>query len=161
MTQYYREHINDYKKGYEVWFKEMIFQTDKDAEKALKELKQGASFEFLAARVSEKWKPRQGAVWVNADSFSPAIKNELNRLKPGEISEVIADDRQYKIIKLKGKRGGEPIEFSKVINTIKKITWQNNFDKALSRYLTKLRKVSAIKINKKALKKIEEQYQNS
>ena len=159
LTQYYKEHIDDYKKGYEVWFKEMIFQACKDAEKALKELKQGASFEFLAARVSEKWIPRQRAVWVNADSFSPGIRKELNRLKPGEISNVIADNRQYRIIKLKGKRGGEPIEFSRVVDTLRKIVGQNNFDKVLSKYLTKLRDVSMIRINKKALKQIEEKYQ--
>ncbi|MCD4786858.1 MAG: peptidyl-prolyl cis-trans isomerase, partial [Desulfobacterales bacterium] len=158
LTQYYEDHIDDFKKGYEVWFKDMIFKTRKDAEKALKELKQGASFNFLAAQVSETWRPRQKAVWVNADSFSPAIRKELNRLKAGEISEVIADNRQYKIFKLKGKRGGEPIEFSRVVDRLKKIVGQKNFDKMLSKYLAELRDVSTIRINKKALKLIEEKY---
>ncbi len=158
LTQYYEDHIDDFKKGYEVWYKEMIFLASEDAEKALKELKQGASFEFLAAQVSEKWIPRQRTVWVNADSFSPAIRKELNRLEAGEITEVIADNRQYKIIKLKGKRGGEPIEFSGVIDRLKKIVGQKNFDKMLSKYLTELRDVSKIKINKKALKLIQKKY---
>ena len=158
LTQYYEKHIDDFKKGYKVLFKEMVFKTRKDAEKALKELKQGASFNFLAAQVSEKWIPRLKAVWVNADSFSPAIRKELNRLKAGEISEVIADNRQYKIIKLKGKRGGEPIEFSRVVDSLKKIVAQKNFDKMLSKYLAELRDVSTIRINKKALKLIEEKY---
>ena len=158
LTQYYEDHIDDFKKGYEVWFKDMIFKTRKDAEKALKELKQGASFNFLAAQVSETWRPRQRAVWVNADSFPPAIRKELNRLKAGEISEVIADKMQYKIIKLKGKRGGEPIEFSRVVDRLKKIVGQKNFDKILSKYLAELRDVSTIRINKKALKLLEEKY---
>ena len=158
LTQYYEDHIDDFKKGYEVWFKDMIFKTRKDAEKALKELKQGASFNFLAAQVSETWRPRQKAVWVNADSFSPAIRKELNRLKAGEISEVIADNMQYKIIKLKGKRGGEPIEFSRVVDRLKKIVGQKNFDKMLSKYLAELRDASKIKINKKALKLIQKKY---
>jgi parvulin-like peptidyl-prolyl isomerase len=158
LTQYYEDHIDDFKKGYEVWFKDMIFKTRKDAEKALKELKQGASFNFLAAQVSETWRPRQKAVWVNADSFSPAIRKELNRLKAGEISEVIADNIQYKIIKLKGKRGGEPIEFSRIVDRLKKIVGQKNFDKTLSKYLAELRDVSTIRINKNALKLIEEKY---
>ena len=158
LTQYYEDHIDDFKKGYEVWFKDMIFKTRKDAEKALKELKQGASFNFLAAQVSEKWIPRLKAVWVNADSFSPAIRKELNRLEAGKITEVIADNKQYKIIKLKGKRGGEPIEFSGVVDRLKKIVGQKNFDKMLSKYLTELRDVSKIKINKKALKLIQKKY---
>ncbi len=155
LTQYYEKHIDDFKKGYKVWFKEMIFQASKDAEKALKELKQGASFEFLGAQVAEKWIPRQKVVWVNADSFSPAIRKELNRLKPGEISEVIADNRHHRIIKLKGKRGGEPIEFSRVVDRLRKIVGQKNFDKMLSEYLAKLRDVSTIRINKKVLKLLE------
>ena len=158
LTQYYEDHIDDFKKGYEVWYKEMIFLASEDAEKALKELKQGASFEFLAAQVSEKWIPRQRTVWVNADSFSPAIRKELNRLEAGKITEVIADNKQYKIIKLKGKRGGEPIEFSGVVDRLKKIVGQKNFDKMLSKYLTELRDVSKIKINKKALKLIQKKY---
>jgi len=158
LTEYYREHIDDFKKGYEVWFREMVFKTREDAEKALKELKQGAGFEFLAARVSERWMPRQRAVWVNADSFSPAIRKELGRLKPGEISNVIADGRQYRIIKLKGKRGGEPLKFSRVVDKLKKAAGQKKFDKIMSEYLTNLRKRSRIKINKKALKQIEENY---
>jgi len=158
LTQYYEDHIDDFKKGYEVWFKDMIFKTRKDAEKALKELKQGASFNFLAAQVSETWRPRQKVVWVNADSFSSAIRKELNRLKAGEVSEVIADNIQYKIIKLKGKRGGEPIEFSRVVDRLKKIVGQKNFDKMLSKYLAELRDDSKIRINKKALKLLEEKY---
>ncbi len=158
LTQYYEDHIDDFKQGYEVWFKDMIFKTRKDAEKALKELKQGASFNFLAAQVSETWRPRQKAVWVNADSFSPAIRKVLNRLEAGEISEVIADKMQYKIIKLKGKRGGEPIEFSRVVDRLKKIVGQKNFDKILSKYLAELRDVSTIRINKKALKLLEKKY---
>jgi parvulin-like peptidyl-prolyl isomerase len=158
LTQYYEDHIDDFKKGYEVWFKDMIFKTRKDAEKALKELKQGASFNFLAAQVSETWRPRQKAVWVYADSFSPAIRKELNRLKAGEVSEVIADNMQYKIIKLKGKRGGGPVEFSRVVDRLKKIVGQKNFDKMLSKYLAELRDASKIKINKKALKLIQKKY---
>ena len=158
LTQYYEKHIDNFKKGYEVWFKEMIFQSRKDAEKALKELKQGASFEFLGAQVAENWISRQRVVWLNVDSFSSAIRKELNRLKPGEISEVIADNRQHRIIKLKGKRGGELIEFSGVVDRLRKIVGQKNFDKMLSKYLAELRDVSKIRINKKALKLIEKKY---
>jgi len=82
----------------------------------------------------------------------------LNRLEAGEISEVIVDKMQYKIIKLKGKRGGEPIEFSRVVDRLKKIVGQKNFDKILSKYLAELRDVSTIRINKKALKLLEKKY---
>ena len=158
LTGYYEEHINDLRKAYEVWFREMIFQSREDADNALKELKEGANFEYLAARVSERWRPRGTRVWLSADRFPPGIRKELNRLEAGQISDVLADGRHYKIIKLKGKRGGEPEEFSRVAGRLKKIVGQQKFDAVLSDYLAKLRKTSNIKINKKALKRIEEKY---
>lgn len=158
LTQYYEKHIDDFKKGYEVWFNEMVFQQREYAQNALDELKQGADFQFLAARLSEKWMPRKKAVWVNANSLSPAIREELNRLGVGQTSDVISDSKQYKIIKLKGKKGGEPVEFSRIVDTLKKIVGQKNFNKVLSKYLAKLRGVSTIKVNKNALKHIEKKF---
>ena len=158
LTQYYEKHIDNFKKGYEVRFSEMIFQQQEDAENAHKELKQGANFEFLAPLVSEKWMPRQGGVWVNVDRLSPAIKKEFDRMNIGQTSDVIADGGEYRIIKLKDKRGGEPIEFFKLVDTLKKIVGKKNFDKMLSEYLAKLRDISKIRINKKALKLIEKKY---
>jgi hypothetical protein len=158
LTRYYQEHMNDFRKGYEVWFREMIFQAREDAENALKELKEGANFEYLAARVSERWTPKGARVWLSADRFPPAIRKELNRLEAGQVSDVLADGRHYKIIKLKGKRGGEPEEFSRVAGRLKKIVGQQNFDAVLSDYLTKLRKRANIKINKKAVKRLEKKY---
>lgn len=158
LTKYYEEHIDSFRKGCQIWFSEMIFQKQEDAGKALKELKEGANFEYLAARVSERWTPKTSRVWVNINRFPPDIRKELNRLEVGQISAVLADGRQYKIIKLKGKRGGEPEEFSRVAGRLKKIVGQQKFNTVLSNYLAKLRKRSNIKINKKALKRIEEKY---
>jgi len=158
LTRYYKEHIDSFRKGYQVWFSEMTFRARGDAEKALKELKEGANFEYLATHVSERWTPKASRIWVNANRFPPGIRKELNRLEVGQISDIIADGRQYKIIKLKGKRGGEPEEFSRVAGRLKKIVGQQKFNTVLSDYLAKLRKRSNIKIDKKAVKRIEEKY---
>jgi len=158
LTKYYEEHIDNFRKGYQVWFSEMIFRAREDAEKALKELKEGANFEYLATHVSERWPPKRARVWVNTDKFSPGIRQELNRLEVGQTSDVLADGRQYKIIKLKGKRGGAPEEFSRVADTLRKKVVQQKFNAVLSDYLAKLRKESNIKINRKALNRIEEKY---
>jgi foldase protein PrsA len=158
LTKYYQEHIDDFRKGYEVWFSEMILPTREDAEKTLKELKAGANFEYLAARVSEKWTPRGRHIWVTTDRFPAAIRNEVDRLEVGQLTNVLADGRRYRIIKLKGKRGGKPEAFSRVAGRLEKIVGQQKFNIVLSDYLAKLREESNIKINEKALKRIEEKY---
>ena len=158
LTKYYQEHIDDFRKSYEVWFSEIILPTRKEAEKALKELKAGANFEYLAARLSERWAPRGKHVWVRTDQFTPTVRNEIDRLNVGQLSKVLADGRQYRIIKLKGKRGGKPAPFSRVAGILEKIVGRLKFNTVLSDYLARLRRESTIKINEKALKRLEKKY---
>ncbi|MEA3417675.1 MAG: peptidylprolyl isomerase [Thermodesulfobacteriota bacterium] len=161
LRQYYNKHISDFKTGYEVWFDEMTFHTMDDAENVLHELKQGANFDFLAAGVSERAKAKRDVVWISVDRFGPSMKKELNRLEKREISNIVFDNGKYKIVKLKGKRGGEVVEFSRVVKRLERIVFKIKFDEILSDYLAKLRKTSMIKIDNEALKRIEEKYFNN
>jgi parvulin-like peptidyl-prolyl isomerase len=158
LTYYYEQHTEDFKKGYEVWIGEMTFGTREEAEKILKELREGADFEFLAAQVSERQMPKGGDVWVHAERFSPPIREALSRLKKGEISDVIGDGRQFKIVKLKGKRGGEPIGFSEVAEDLKRIVGKQKFEERLAEYVAKLREGARIKINHSAVKQVGQRY---
>jgi parvulin-like peptidyl-prolyl isomerase len=99
-----------------------------------------------------------GDVWVHAERFSPPIREALNRLKKGEISDVIAEGRQFKIVKLKGKRGGEPIGFSEVAEDLKRIVGKQKFEERLAEYVAKLREGARIKINHSAVKQVGQRY---
>jgi parvulin-like peptidyl-prolyl isomerase len=158
LRQYYNEHIDEFKKGYEVWFRHMRFQDRKEGEMILEELKQGADFEFLAARTSVGSGAKRGNVWVRIEVLSPAVRKALGQLKVGGFSDLFADGRQFKIVKLKGRRGGEPIAFSKVVERLRRVVGQKKFEKMLTEYLSRLRKASKIKIYKDAIEQIEEKY---
>ncbi len=158
LTQYYDEHIDEFKEEYEVWIREMRFQDRTEAEKILRELGQGASFEFLETQVSEALVARREKVWLRVDRFPPTVRKAVGGLKIGEFSDVIAHGRKFKIIKLKGKRGGKPIEFSKIVERVRRVVVRKRFQEVLSEYMARLRKASKIKIHEKALKKIEERY---
>jgi parvulin-like peptidyl-prolyl isomerase len=158
LMKYYNEHIDEFKKGYEVWIQEMRFQDKAEAEKILRELQQGASFEFLAAQVLGGSLPKKDTVWVPVDRFAPVIRTAIIGLKVGEVSDVISHGRKYKIIKLKGKRGGETLEFSKVEERLERLAGREKFEKVLSEYLSRLRKASDIKIYENRLRKIEDEY---
>jgi len=158
LTYYYEQHTEDFKKGDEVWIGEMAFGTREEAEKILKELRQGADFEFLAAQTSERQMPKGGDVWVRAERFSPPIRDALSRLKRGEVSDVISDGRQFKIVKLKGKRGGEPMGFSEVVEDLKRTVGKQKFEERLAEYLARLRKSARIKINQGAVKQVGQRY---
>ncbi|MHC4474135.1 MAG: peptidylprolyl isomerase [Planctomycetota bacterium] len=161
LRAYYNEHIDEFKKGYEVWFRHMRFQDRIEAEKILEELKQGADFEFLAAQTSEGARAKRGNVWVRIEVLSPTVRKALGQLKVGGFTDIIADGRQFKIVKLKGRRGGEPIEFSKVVERLKRVVGREKFEKVLSEYLSRVRNTSKIKLYKKAIEEVEEKYWNN
>lgn len=158
LEEYYEAHKDDFKKDYEVWFSEMIFSTHDAAEAILKELRQGADFSFLASKKSLAT-PRTGAnVWIPLGRLSTAMREGIKELEVGGISEVIRDSRKYKIIKLKGKRGGAHEDFSRVRDKVRRIVTKIKFDKWLQQYTEELRNISSIAINKKVLNELTKKY---
>ncbi len=158
LKEYYETHKDDFKKDYEVWFSEMVFSNSDAAEAVLKELKGGADFEFMASRESLKT-PRTGVnVWIPLGRLSPEMRDGIEALAVGEVSEVIQDARKLKIIKLKGRRGGEPEDFSRVVGKVRQVVVKRKFNQWVQEYLAELKNLSSIYINKKLLNELTERY---
>lgn len=157
MRQYYREHPDKFKANYEVWFSEMAFKDVKNAESALAELQQGADFEYLATQVSPRRKARK-YVWVNSGNLPREVKAALDEMREGEISDVIQRGRDYMILKLKGKRGGEVLEYSKVADAIEGMVREEKFQNIIAEYIQRLRDRADIDIHSRAVERIEKKY---
>ncbi|MFH1673455.1 MAG: peptidyl-prolyl cis-trans isomerase [Pseudomonadota bacterium] len=154
LKEYYETHKDDFRKDYEVWFGEIVFSTSDAAEAVLKELKMGADFAFMASKESLTT-PRTGVnVWIPVGSLSIPLREAIKTLEIGGISEVIQDSRQFKVLKLKGKRGGEHKEFARVVDRTRQIVVKKKFNEWLQEYLNELKRVSSIHINKKLLNEL-------
>ena len=158
LVEYYETHKDDFRKDYEVWFSEMVLQTLESAETVLKELREGADFEFLASKKSVMAMRTGVNVWIPLGRLSPDMRMAIIDLEIGGVSDIIQDSRKYKIIKLKGKRGGEHKKISSVKHRIKQILGKSKFDNWLKEYIDKLRNVSQIDINKKVVNELRERY---
>ena len=156
--EYYETHKDDFRKDYEVWFSEMALPTLESAEAVLKELRQGADFEFLASKKSIMTLRTGVNVWIPLMRLSPDVRKAIIDLEISEVSDIIQETRQCKIIKLKGKRGGEYEKFSSVKDRIIQILVKRNFDNWLKEYIDKLRNVSHIDINKKKVNELIKRY---
>jgi len=157
LLEYYETHKDDFRKDYEVWFSEIVLPTLESAEAVLKELREGADFEFLASKKSALT-PRTGVnVWIPLGHLFPGRIQAIIDLEIGGISEII-QWRGYRIIKLKGKRGGEHEEFSSVKDRIVQILIKIKFDNWSKEYINKLRNVSQIDINKKVVNELRKRY---
>ncbi len=158
LLEYYETHKDDFRKDYEVWFSEIVLPTLESAEAVLKELKEGADFEFLALKKSVIT-PRTGVnVWIPLGHLFPGRTQATIDLEIGGVSDIIQESRNYKIIKLKGKRGGEYKEFSSVKDRIVQILIKIKFDNWSKEYMDRLRNVSQIDINKKVVNELRERY---
>ena len=158
LGEYYETHKDDFRKDYEVWFSEIVLQTLESAEAVLKELKEGANFEFLSSKKSVMALRTGVNVWIPLGRLSPAVRMAIIDLESGQLSDIVEDSRRYKIIKLKGKRGGEHKKFSIVKDRIKQILIKSKFNNWLTKYVDKLRNVSQININKKKVNELIERY---
>ena len=158
LVEYYETHKDDFRKDYEVWFSEIVLQTLESAEAILKELREGADFEFLSSKKSVIALRTGVNVWIPLGRLSPAVRMAMIDLGTGQLSDIVEDSRRYKIIKLKGKRGGEHEKFSIVKDRIRQILIKRKFNNWLKKYVDKLRNVSQIDINQKMVNELRKRY---
>ena len=87
---------------------EKIKASREKAEQALKQLKSGADFAQVAAGASDARDALKGGDlgWRPNDSLPPLFLAELQKLQPGQVSEVLRSPSGFHIIKLVEKRSG-------------------------------------------------------
>jgi peptidyl-prolyl cis-trans isomerase SurA len=78
------------------------------AEKALSQLKGGADFAQVAAGTSDAKDALKGGDlgWLPGDRIPPLFANELQNLKPGQITAILRSPSGFHILKLIEKRSG-------------------------------------------------------
>ena len=76
------------------------------AEKALSQLQSGADFAQVAAGVSDAQDALKGGDlgWLSGDRIPPLFANELQNLKPGQVTSVLRSPSGFHILKLLEKR---------------------------------------------------------
>ena len=158
MVEYYETHKDEFRKDYEVWFSEMLLPSLESAKAVLEELREGADFEFLASKKSVMTMRTGVNVWIPLRQLSPGMRMAIIDLEIGGVSDIIQETRKYRIIKLKGKRGGEYKEFYSVKDRIIQILVKRNFDNWLKEYIDRLHDVSQIDINKKVINELRKRY---
>lgn len=87
---------------------EKIQAAREHAEKALSQLKGGADFAQVAAGSSDAKDALKGGDlgWLPGDRIPPLFANELQNLKPGQITAVLRSPSGFHILKLIEKRSG-------------------------------------------------------
>lgn len=123
-----------------------------DAESIRKRLKDGESFDLLAAQFSQGPAAAAGGDigFVEAGTMLPEVDHAAGKLKIDEISEVIASPVGFHIIKVLDKRGGGNKSIDAIREEIKMKLEDEKMEKKYEQWIGDLRKQSRIEIRNPA-----------
>jgi len=160
LKDYYKKHKQDYLSPSQYNLRLIRVKSKKEAQEILEELKAGGDFAFLAKKKSIAESAKKGGAigWHSENGLPTKIREAVKELKPGEFSPIVEDGGYYSIVFLEEKKEGKVIPFEEVKEKVKRQLWTQKFNTLLNKYLKQLRKVSDIKLDKKALNKLEEEF---
>ncbi|MGW8301290.1 MAG: SurA N-terminal domain-containing protein [Desulfobacterales bacterium] len=162
IEKYYNEHIEKYagETKYHLWnifirFSQMTDESQKQIafgkmETVLSQLKQGQSFESLAAQAPDSPQSPQGTDLglYRLDELSPQLRNVVKDMKAGGYSPVIETDSGYQIIYVQKVLVAPPKTLSEVESEIEDVLYNEAIDNRYKTWLSSLRERSHIKIIK-------------
>jgi peptidyl-prolyl cis-trans isomerase SurA len=162
IEKYYNEHIEKYagETKYHLWniFIRSSQMTDESLkqiafgkmETVLSQLKQGQSFESLAARAPDSPQSPQGTDLglYRLDELSPQLRKVAKDLKAGEYSSILETDSGYQIIYVQKVLVTAPKTLSDVETEIQDVLYNEAIDNRYNTWLSKLRERSHIEIIK-------------
>ena len=162
IEKYYNEHIEKYaaETKYHLWnifirFSQMTDESLKQIafgkmETVLSQLKQGQSFESLAAEAPDSPQSPQGTDLglYRLDELSPQLRNVVKDMKAGEYSSILETDSGYQIIYVQKVLVADSKTLSEVETEIEDVLFNEAIDNRYNTWLSELRKRSHIKIIK-------------
>ena len=162
IEKYYNEHLEKYagETKYHLWnifirFSPMTDESLKQIafgkmETVLSQLKQGQSFESLAAQAPDSPQSPQGTDLglYRLDELSPQLRNVVKDMKAGGYSSIIETDSGYQIIYVQKVLVTAPKTFSEVESEIESVLYNEAIDNRYNTWLSELRKRSHIKVIK-------------
>ena len=162
IEKYYNDHIGKYaaETKYHLWnifirFSQMTDESEKQIafekmETVLRQLKQGRSFESLAAEAPDSPKSPEGTDLglYRLDELSSQLRNVVKDMKAGGYSSILKTDRGYQIIYVQKVLVTDSKTIADVKAEIEDILYNEAIDNRYNTWLSELRKRSHIKIIK-------------
>ncbi|HUR82356.1 MAG TPA: peptidyl-prolyl cis-trans isomerase [Thermoanaerobaculia bacterium] len=103
---YYQQHPGEFRSGEEVRVRQILVADETLAKEIREKLQKGAAFEELSGQYSRAPNAKRGGEigFVSRGEVPKMFEEEIFRLKPGEVSEVIRTDSSFHIFKVDERR---------------------------------------------------------
>jgi parvulin-like peptidyl-prolyl isomerase len=104
---YYEQHLPDFRSGEEVRVRQILVNDESVANEILKKLREGGDFGALSGEYSRAPNAKRGGEigYVSRGELPKMFEDEIFRLQPGQISDVIRTDSSFHIFKVEDRRG--------------------------------------------------------
>jgi peptidyl-prolyl cis-trans isomerase SurA len=166
LRNYYQQHAREFSTGEEIKVRHIFFllpagasgadeaRAREKAERALARVRGGADFEAVAREVSQGPSASSGGDlgWLRRGVVQPELERAAFALQVGGVSDVVRTKTGFQIVKLEGRRGGEPRPFDQVKDEIRERLTNDQAETLRAQYVAELRKDALIEIRAPELK---------
>jgi parvulin-like peptidyl-prolyl isomerase len=119
-----------------------------EARSVHKRLLDGDDFGTVAQSLSEDGKAAQGGDWgwIEAKNLRPELQEALTVIKPGSISDIIATDQAFYILKVNARKSAGVVPFEKAKLDIEESLRRAESARIYSSWIARLRKKHYVKV---------------
>lgn len=118
---YYEEHQGDFRSGDEVRVRQILVHDETLANDIVAKLKKGEAFAEISSQYSHAPNAKRGGDigFVSRGELPKMFEDEIFRLKPGEVSDVIRTDSSFHIFKVDERRAAGIVDFESAAPVIR------------------------------------------
>jgi parvulin-like peptidyl-prolyl isomerase len=147
--------INYYRENYERFIMDIIeTDTREKASEILEQLKNGGDFKVFSQKYPANLK-KQGELYIfQRRSLSPHLREVIDKLQIGEVSDVVEAGNRFFIIKLINKQEAPDEELEGLRSKIEDAIRKQKINDKSDEYLAQLREKATLNINRELLSSI-------
>ncbi len=132
-----------------VKFDFLMYSTQKEAAKALRQLRSDRDFNKAAKSAVKRDlssnRPPHG--WINPDDLPEEMARAIRNVKKGLVSEVVKSNYGYLILRVLDIKPPEPMSSKKIIEVMRRQYLSRQEERVLSEWVEKARLKASVKIN--------------
>jgi peptidyl-prolyl cis-trans isomerase C len=152
IRQYYKENAQEFERPEQVHVRQIVLETQQEAQKVLDELRAGADFATVARKRSTAPEAEEGGdLGYFAMGDMPGEFNVVFGLPRGGVSGVVKSPYGYHIFKLENKRKAGRIPFEEAAPGIAEKLRQQKQDERYQQWLRELRERTKFVVNYQGL----------
>ena len=151
---YYQEHIDEFRRPTTCQFDRMTIDSEQTARDIAARLADGGDFYFVGRQFKVRLSTsEESAEWLNLQAFPDTVRQEIEALSIGASTAPYRTTEGWLILRLKGRKPGEPRPLADVEMRIREVMFQKKFSETLDGILKALKENAAIEYKQEAIDK--------